>query len=252
MKLSKPLVVIDLETTGTWIQKDKIIEIGMIRCCSDGREENFIKRVNPGIPIPKDVTDIINITDEDIKNAPSFHEIAEEVVSFIGDADLCGFRIERFDLPLLQRELIEANIKFDMHDRFVYDTQKIYHINEKRDLTAAYKFYCNEDLHEAHSALGDAQATLKVLRAQIDKYGTRGGELDSLKKFDYEISSRYLTKDRQFHWWNGELYPMFGKYARRLNLKEIARKEPRYLEWILSKDFSREVKNAIEEILHYR
>lgn len=249
MKISKPLVTLDLETTGTWVEKDKIVEIGMIKSLPDGGEENFIKRVNPGIPIPPDVIQIINITDEDVKDEPFFREIAGEVVSFIGDADLCGFNLERFDIPLLERELVEAGQRVNMTGRIIYDTQKIYHINEKRDLTAAYKFYCGKELEEAHTALGDAKATLEILKEQIKKYG-KEGSVESMKQYDYRPAAQFYDSDRKFRWWNGELFPMFGKYARRKSLQQLARSEQDYLEWILKSDFSEEVKDLVKNALN--
>lgn len=249
MKLSNPLVTLDLETTGTWIEKDKIVEIGMIKSFPDDKEETFLKRVNPGMPIPPDVSEIINITDEDVKDEPPFKEIAREVVMFIGDADLCGFNLERFDIPLLDRELVEAGLKLEIKDRYIYDTQKIYHINEKRDLTAAYKFYCDKELTEAHTALGDVKATLEILNAQVRKYGEEDGGIESLQQYNYKPSAQFFDKERRFRWWNGEVYPAFGKYARKLSIKEIAEKDAPYLEWILSKDFSEEAKVMIREVL---
>ncbi len=223
---------------------------GMVKRLPDGSVEKYVKRVNPGMPIPPKVSQLIGITDEDIKDAPPFKAIAHEVLSFIADADLGGFHIERFDIPVLERELIEAGLKFERADRVVYDAQKIYHIHEQRDLMAAYQFYCDKNLANAHSALGDAEATLEILGAQARKYGSTGdGSIEDLKEFDYERHSEYFDKDRKFRWWNGELYPMFGKYARKKSIKEIANKDREYLLWILTRDFSEEVKALVEGAL---
>lgn len=249
MKLSRPLVVLDLETTGIWVEKDKIVEIGMVKCLPGGSVEKYVKRINPGIPIPPKVSQLIGITDMDVKDVPPFKAIAKEVLSFIGDADLGGFHIERFDLPVLEREIIEAGLSFERGDRVIYDAQKIYHIHEQRDLLAAYQFYCNKTLTNAHSALGDAEATVEILSAQVKKYGAGDGGIEDLKEFDYERHTEYFDKDRKFRWWNGELYPMFGKYARKRSLKEIANKDREYLLWILTRDFSEEVKVMIEGVL---
>ena len=250
MKINKPLVIFDLETTGTWINKDKIVEIGMIKVMPDGRREEYLKRVNPGMPIPPNVSRIINIVDEDLKDAPPFGDIAKDVLSFIGDSDLAGFNIQRFDIPILEREIIDAGLSFHWKDRDIYDAQKVYHIHEKRDLTAAYEFYCNKKLESAHSALGDATATVEILDAQIKKYGTTEQGIESLKDFEYERSSDYFDKERKFCWWNGELYPTFGKYSRKSHIRDIAKENHGYLEWILTKDFSDEVKTMIGKALN--
>ena len=249
MKLERPLVILDLETTGTWIEKDKIIEIGMVRCSPEGENVKYQQRVNPGILIPPLASELTGITNEDVKNAPHFKIIAQEVLSFIGDADIGGFNIERFDLPLLARELAEAGIKFDWQRRTVYDAQKIYHLHEKRDLTAAYAFYCNKDLLDAHSALADSEATLKVLESQVRKYGKGQDSIEALREFDYERKSEFYDMEKRFRWWNGDLYMMFGKYARKATLKEVAKTDRGYLGWILTQDFSEEVKDLVEDAL---
>ncbi len=252
MKLTRPLVVLDLETTGTWVDKDRIVEVGMLRCLPDGPQTPYRVRVNPGMPIPPRVSQVIGITDADVKDCPSFKTIAPEVVAFLGDADLGGFNIERFDLPLLQRELFAAGIKFEWRTRPIYDAQKIYHLHEKRNLTAAYQFYCDKALVAAHTALGDAEATLEILAAQIEKYGKPEEGIASLRDFEYERIDDYFDREGKFRWWNGELYPVFGKYARRSSLREIAQKDAPYLEWILTSDFSEEVKGMIRDVLQGR
>ena len=241
--------MLDLETTGTWIEKDKIIEIGMIKCLPDGSRENYVKRVNPGMRIPSSVSKVTGITNEDVKDAPLFKDIAREVLSFMGNSDLAGFNVERFDMPILDREVVEAGLRFERGDRIIYDALKIYHMHEKRTLTAAYRFFCKKDLINAHSALGDVEATLEILEAQVKKYGQEIEGIESLKGIDYVRSVDYFDKERKFRWWNGELYPVFGKFGRKKNLKEIAEKEPSYLEWILAQDFSEEVKTMVKGAL---
>lgn len=249
MKLSRPIVIIDLETTGTWVEKDRIVEIGMIKIPPDGSRQSYIERVNPGMPIPPNVTRIINITDDDVKDKPRFKDIAKGVLDFIGSADLGGFNILRFDLPLLERELYEAGFSFQWRNRDIYDAQKVYHIHERRDLMAAYLLYCGRKLENAHSALADAEAAADILDAQIKRYGSEEKGIESIKDIDYERSSDYFDKERKFCWWNGELYPMFGKHGRKKHIKDIAKEDREYLEWVLTKDFSPEIKDMIKKAL---
>lgn len=249
MKLSKPLIVLDLETTGTWVEKDRIVEIGMIKIMPDGIRQTYIKRVNPGMPIPPNVIRIIGITDDDVKGAPHFKDIAKEIIDFIGDSDLAGFNILRFDLPLLEREFYDAGFAFQWRGRDAYDAQKVYRLHEKRDLTAAYLLYCGKELSNAHSALNDAEAAVDILDAQIKRYGEEGKGIESLKDFDYERASGYFDSERKFCWWNGELYPTFGKYGRKKHIRAIAGEDSAYLKWILTKDFSGDVKAMVEKAL---
>ena len=155
MKLTNDLVVLDLETTGPWVEMDRIIEIAMVKRTVQGEEKIFDQRVNPEMPIPQVVQELTGIRDEDVKNAPRFVEIAKNILEFLEGADLAGFNVERFDLPLLAREMNTAGLQFNWRERRVYDAQKVFHINEKRDLSAAYKFYCHKELDNAHSALAD-------------------------------------------------------------------------------------------------
>ncbi len=237
----------DLETTGTWIEKDRIVEIAMVKLLPDGGRETYHEKVNPRIPIPPKVSQLIGIKDEDVKDCVWFKDIAAEVLRFIDDADLGGFNLERFDLPVLERELLEAGHKWDWRTRTIYDAQKIFHIHEKRDLTAGYKFYCNKTLENAHSAMADTQAALEILEAQVEMYGCGDESIESIRHFDYESATEFHDEERKFSWWNGELYPVFGKYARKMSLKQIAEKDTNYLDWILRSDFSDGVKKIIRD-----
>ncbi len=249
MRLTKSVVILDLETTGLWVEKDRIIEIGMIQCLTDGSRRTFQRRVNPGIAIPASVTALTGISDRDVKDAPSFKEIAAEVLDFIGDSDFGGFNVERFDLPLLEREIFDTGRRLEWRHRTVYDAQKIYHIHEKRDLKAAYRFFCAKDLMNAHSALGDAQATLEILQCQIGKYGGGNEYLESLIDFDYEPMGSFFDDERKFRWWNGELYPVFGKYGRKHSLKEIVEKDAAYVQYLITTDFDERVKRMLQAAL---
>lgn len=249
MKLTKSVVVLDLETTGVWVEKDRIIEIGMIKCLPGGSRQTFIRRVNPGILIPPAVVDLTGISNEAVADEAPFRDIVAQVLEFIGDSDFGGFNVERFDLPLLEREIFDAGLRLEWRHRTVYDAQKIYHIHEKRDLKAAYRFFCDKDLTNAHSALGDAAATLDILGAQIVKYGSGNEYLESLIDFKYEPMSSFFDAERKFRWWNGELYPAFGKYARKHSVREIVQKDAAYAQYLLTTDFDEKVKNMLQEAL---
>jgi DNA polymerase-3 subunit epsilon len=153
---------------------------------------------------------------------------------------------------ILEREFFLAGLKFDWRTRTIYDAQKIYHLHEKRTLKAAYKFYCDKELANAHTALGDTEATLEILAAQIEKYEKLEQGIESLRDFDYERIDDYFDEERKFRWWNKELYPVFGKYARKVSLKEIAERDPAYLEWLFTTDFPQEVKAMLRGILEGR
>ena len=252
MELSKSLVVLDLETTGTWIEKDRIIEIAIIKINPDKSEQIFESRVNPCMPIPPVVSELTGIKDNDVKDAPIFAAIASKVIEFIGDADLAGFNAERFDIPLLNREFSDAGVRFNMSGRAIFDAQKVYHLHQKRDLSAAYVFYCQKDLNNAHSALADTRATLDILERQITLYGKGNAHIDALKDFNYRQTSEFFDSDRKFRWWNGDLYMTFGKYAKKESLRVVAQKDPSYLNWILDKDFSEEIKLMVQDVLNGR
>ncbi len=249
MQLTNDLVVLDLETTGTWVERDKIIEIALIKVTRDGQRQTYEKRVNPQISIPKDVTLLTGITDADVHDAPVFKDLAQEVIDFIGESDLAGFNLIRFDLPLLERECNEGGLEFKWQTHKVFDAQKIYHLKEPRDLTAAYKFYCDKRLENAHSAMADTEATLDILTQQVDQYIGADGGLDDLGQFNYKPSSEFYDDNRKFRWWNKKLYVMFGKYAGKYSLQELVKKDRGYLEWILSSNFSEKVKDLVENAL---
>jgi DNA polymerase-3 subunit epsilon len=191
LNLNKPICFFDLETTGTNISKDRIVEISILKVHPDGKEETYTKLVNPTIPIPPEVTKVHGISDADVADAPTFKEIAKEVHSFIKDADLGGFNSNRFDIPLLAEEMLRAELDFDMKNRVAVDVQTIYHKMEQRTLSAAYKFYCDKNLEDAHSAEADTRATYEVLKAQISKYDS----LENDTKFLAEFSSRRKFAD---------------------------------------------------------
>lgn len=242
----RSLVVLDLETTGTWIEKDKIIEIGMVKINPDNTKETFIEKINPGISIPNEVTELTGISNEDVKGAPVFKEIAKKVLNFIGDSDIGGFSVEKFDLPILKREMNEAGFDLELSNRTIIDSKNIYHANEKRDLTAAYKFYCKKEIKDAHTALADASATLEVLVEQIKLYGDGSEGISSLTKFSQPKLTIFVDPERKLRFWNGDYYLAFGKY-RNQSLKEIMKTDKRYLSWLLGTDMNEIAKSIISQ-----
>ena len=173
LNLKRPIAFFDLETTGLNISQDKIIEIAILKINPDQSEDRYIKRVNPGIPIPKESFDIHGISNDDLKNCPLFKELAKEVVDFIGNADLAGYNSNKFDIPFLLEELLNNGVELDMEQRKFIDVQTIFHKMEQRTLSAAYKFYCQKEIENAHSADADTTATYEVLKAQLDKYSEK-------------------------------------------------------------------------------
>lgn len=249
MELKNALIALDVESTGVWVEKDKIIEIALIRYEIDGSKKTYHKKINPGIPIPAVIEKLTGITNEEVKSAPYFNQIAKEIFAFIGTADFGGFNLERFDLPLLEREFSEAGIKFEWKERKCYDAQKVYHLNEKRDLSAAYKFYCGKDLVGAHSALADTEAVLEILEQQVIQYGEGRKDIGVLDQFEYTAHMDFYDSERKFCWWNGKLYPMFGKYARKTCLEDIVKTDSGYLYWVLKSNFSEGIKSIIKSAL---
>ena len=186
LNLNKPICFFDLETTGINITKDRIVEISILKVSPEGSEQMKTWLVNPGIPIPSVVTAIHGITDEKVANEPSFNELAKEIYSWIKDSDLGGFNSNRFDIPLLAEEMLRAGVDFDMKNRRSVDVQTIFHKMEQRTLTAAFKFYCDKNLEDAHSAEADTIATYEVLKAQLDLYD----DLDNDTSFLADFSTR--------------------------------------------------------------
>tara|TARA_R110002049_G_scaffold308704_1_gene513557 strand:+ start:20474 stop:21247 length:774 start_codon:yes stop_codon:yes gene_type:complete len=246
LNLTKPICFFDLETTGVNITSDRIVEIAVLKVHPNGKEENKTWLVNPGVPIPKEVTAIHGISDEDVADKPFFKEIAKDVYNMIKDSDLGGFNSNRFDIPLLAEEMLRADVDFDMKNRLAIDVQTIFHKMEQRTLSAAYKFYCNESLENAHSAEADTKATYEVLKAQLDKYE----DVENDAKFLAEFSSRkkfadfagFLVFNK-----NGEECFSFGKHKGKL-VTDILETEPGYFGWILNSDFPLYTKKVLTAI----
>ncbi len=246
LNLTKPLCVFDLETTGTNTAKDRIVEISIIRVEPDGTEEIKTWRVNPQMPIPKEASDVHGITDEDVKDAPTFEQISREIFDWIHDADLAGFNSNRFDVPLLAEELLRAGIDFDLKTNNMIDVQNIFHKMEPRNLAAAYKFYCNGDLTNAHSAEADTKATLEILKAQLQRYDDLPKDMEKLSNFSSYFNSadfqgRIIYNDK-----NEEVIN-FGKYKGQ-KVEDVLKKDPGYFGWIMRADFPLYMKKIIQNV----
>ena len=247
IQLSRPIVFIDLETTGIDISKDRIIEVAIIKIHPDKTREVMHKMVNPGMPIPKSSSDIHGIMDEDVKDAPTFKQIANELKEFIGDSDLSGYNSNRFDIPLLAEELLRANVELDMTNRRMLDVQTIFHMMEKRTLGAAYQFYCNKELIDAHSAEADASATWEILEAQLERYANLGETLDTILKFTGE--EKLVDFARRFSYDNGIEVFNFGKYKGK-PVRDVLKADPGYYQWIMKGDFPLHTKQKLTEIFN--
>lgn len=247
MKLSNSLAFFDLETTGLDITQDRIVEIAIVKMNPDGKLDEYQKRINPEMPIPKEVAEIHGITNETIKNAPKFKELANEIAVFIGDADLAGYNSNKFDIPVLAEEFLRVEHPFDMAARKFIDVQNIFHKMEQRTLAAAYQFYCNKELVDAHAALADVEATKSVFLAQIKKYDTLEPNVDFLANFsrqgDFELLdfAGRIAKNKK-----GEAIFNFGKHKGK-TVKQVAEDEPGYYGWMISSNFPLYTKKVLKE-----
>ncbi|HUH51146.1 MAG TPA: 3'-5' exonuclease [Flavobacterium sp.] len=246
LKLNRPICFFDLETTGTDVVKDRIVEISILKIFPNGNKESKTWLVNPTVPIPNVVTLIHGITDERVANEPTFKELAPQVYHMIKDADLGGFNSDRFDIPLLVEELLRAEIDFDMKNRVSVDVQTIFHKKEERTLAAAYKFYCDQTLENAHSAEADTNATYEILKAQLDRY-------DDLEN-DMKILSEFTTRKKSVDFAGfiaineeGEEIFSFGKH-KGVKVEDILEQEPGYFGWILNADFPLYTKKVLTGI----
>ncbi len=241
------MVFFDLETTGTNISTDRIVEISVVKVMPDGEQIVRTRRINPEMPIPADATAVHHITDEDVKDCPSFRQVAKSLREFMLGCDFCGFNSNRFDLPLLAEEFLRAGVEVDFFDKAKYvDVQNIFHKKEERTLVAAYRFYCGKELEAAHSANADTMATYEVLCAQLDKYG----DLENSVEFLSEFSSRGKSADfagRIGYDNEGKEIFTFGKYKGQ-RVEDIFAKEPSYYDWMMNGDFPQYTKRVITKI----
>lgn len=247
LQLKRPIAFFDLETTGLDQAKDRIVEIAIIRLNVDGTKDTYSKRINPEMPIPESSSAIHGIYDADIVDAPTFKNVAHEVDRFIKGCDLGGYNSNKFDLPVLAEELLRAGVTVDFHDRKLVDVQQVFYKKEPRTLAAAYKFYCKEELINAHNALADVEATVAVLESQLDWYDDLGNDVESLHAFTggdelVDYARRIAKKD-------GEYYFNFGKYKGR-KVVDVFKHEPQYYDWMMNADFTLDTKQCISKILN--
>lgn len=247
LQLTRPLAFIDLETTGVNLSVDRIIELAIVKVQPDGNRLVKRKLVNPQMPIPSAASDIHGITDDMVKDAPSFKQIANEIRQFLDHCDLAGYNSNRFDLPLLVEEFLRTGLEFDVTSRQLLDVQKLYHMMEPRTLSAAYKFYCGKDLDNAHSAEVDATATFEILEAQLQRYPQAGSTVESVIKFTGQ--EQIVDFARRFIMENGIEIFNFGKHKGK-PVTDVLKAEPQYYDWMMKGDFPMHTKQKLTEILN--
>ncbi|MFQ3575963.1 MAG: 3'-5' exonuclease [Cytophagales bacterium] len=259
LNLKKPLVVFDLETTGTNIANDRIIEICLAKVSVTGQKEVWTQRVNPGMPIPEESSKIHGIYDRDVQDKPKFKEIAKKLFAFLEGCDLAGFNIVKFDVPMLVEEFLRADVDFDTSNRNLVDVQKIFHMMEPRNLSAAYRFYCEKELIDAHSAEADTLATLEILDRQVLKYQNKEvkdektgevkipivNDMQALHKLtmsnNVDLAGRIVLNS------NGVAVFNFGKHINKPVL-DVMKTEPSYYDWMMKGDFPLDTKRKLTEI----
>lgn len=248
LNLKNPIIFFDLETTGVNIVNDRIVEISIIKVMPNGEEIAKTRRINPEMHIPEESTAVHGITDEDVKDCPTFKQVAKSLADLFEGSDVAGFNSNRFDVPMLVEEFLRAGIDVNFSKKHFIDVQTIFHKLEKRTLEAAYKFYCDKDLKNAHSAEADTRATYEVLMAQLDRYPN---ELENDISFLSEFSSFNKNVDfagRLVYDENGEEIINFGKYRGR-KAREVLQSDPGYYGWIQGSDFPQDTKNCFARIL---
>ncbi|MGL5684024.1 MAG: exonuclease domain-containing protein [Marinifilaceae bacterium] len=247
LKLNNPIIFFDLETTGINIAKDRIVEISLLKVNVNGKEEQRTLRINPEMPIPAESSAIHGIYDEDVKDSPTFKAVAKELAHFMEGSDLAGYNSNRFDIPLLAEEFLRVGVDFDMRKRKFVDVQTIFHKMEQRTLSAAYKFYCDKSLEDAHTAAADTSATYEVLKSQLDRYENNlENDVEFLSKFSTQNNNAdfagFITFDK-----NGVEVFNFGK-NKGIPVEQVFRDQPGYYNWMLTSDFPRYTKKILTEI----
>lgn len=250
LNLKRPLVFFDLETTGTDILNDRIVEISLVKVHPDGLTEEYSSRVNPGRHIPEESSAVHKIYDEDVKEAPLFSEIAHMVENFFQNSDIAGFNSNKFDVPMLLEEFSRAGVAFNVKERHLIDIQNIFHKKEPRTLVAAYRYYCGREYDNPHSALEDTKATLEVLKAQLDKYPDLANDVEELAKFSkignsLDLSGRIVENAK------GEPVFNFGKHKGK-SVIEVFSNEPSFYSWMMQGAFAKDTKDLITVLYSQR
>lgn len=247
LNLKKNLCIFDIETTGLDVSQDRIVEISILKVTPEGEETELTLRINPEMEISEESISIHGITQEDIKNSPTFKEVAKQIADFIGDADLAGYNSNKFDIPMLAEEFLRVDYHFDMRSRKFIDVQNIFHKMEQRTLAAAYKFYCEKDLENAHSAFADVKATYEVFKAQLKKYDELENDINFLA--DFSQNNKYKIVDfagRIAKNNKGKLIYNFGKHKGK-TVEEVDKVEPGYYGWMMNSNFPRYTKLVLKE-----
>lgn len=247
LQLSRPIAFIDLETTGTNLAIDRIVEIAIVRVGKDGTCEKKRKLLNPQMSIPPGSTSVHGISDEMVKNAPTFKQVAHGIKEYLHNCDLGGYNSNRFDIPMLVEEFLRAGVSFSVEGRKLIDVQRVFHLMEQRTLGAAYKFYCQKTLEDAHSAEADASATWEILQAQLERYPHIGYTLEDICKFCGE--EEIVDLARRFVKVESKEVFNFGRYKGRV-VEEVLKEEPQYYDWMMKGDFPLHTKHKLTEILN--
>ena len=250
LELSRPLAFFDLETTGTDIAEDRIVDIAVLKLLPDGTEEMFHSLINPGVPIPPSATEVHGIRDCDVQAKPAFAQVAAGLAAFLSGCDLAGFNVMRFDIPLLKAEFSRAGMVWPEQEPRVVDAHVVYQEKERRDLTAAVKYYCGDEHSEAHSALADARATKRVLEAQIRRYPDLPNSVEGLDSFCKEARpNKFADSGYWFSIKDGVLLFSKSQQHRGEPLLGVARTDPSFLEWMLSIDLPGDTKELVRRAL---
>ncbi|MDR0565533.1 MAG: 3'-5' exonuclease [Prevotellaceae bacterium] len=250
LQLSHPIAIFDLETTGIDVARDRIVEISVIKVLPDGGEEVKTRRINPTIPIPAEATAVHGITDDDVKHCPTFREVANSLAAYLEGCDVAGYNSTKFDVPLLVEEFLRAGVEVDFRNRRLVDVQNIFHRMEQRTLAAAYKFYCQKELDNAHSAEADTRATYEVLLAQLRRYPELQNDVPFLAEFsaknrNVDYAGRVVLDS------NGNEIINFGKHKGR-KVVDVLASDPSYYSWIMNGAFTLDTKRVLTQIKQRR